>query len=466
MELEKLRIPEEKQSPRTPWALAFFLFFVFGGIGFGLGRFWPSIFPPSGTIVTTAVALPSQGGTVKSFTAGGWIEAAIPQYPIFISSRIPERIESVFVTEGAIVHPGELLVKLYDKDMISRLAALNAKRDSTEKQLKLVKAGFRKEDIDAAAANVEQMTLQIDSMLAKIEQAKEQLRIAQANYERVKDLPDSTISAQEKDNLLSVFRQAETNLNSNVADLNKAKASLRVAQAELAKMQAGSRIEEIEHAEALLKEFDSEIEIAKRNVEYCSLKAPDLGHDLRVLKIYERVGSWIDLKDNSAVLSLYDPEDIQVRVDVTQGNIRKVSVGAEAIVVTDADRTRSYRAKVLRIEPQAELAKNTITVKVKIEKPDLLLFPEMTAQITFMAPDAKPDEKTSGVSIPEASVRKNADGQFVLIVEDGKAVAKRITVVGKIGDSAVIVEGIPSGARVIVTSPEGLKEGEPVTEQQ
>jgi HlyD family secretion protein len=292
----------------------------------------------------------------RSFTAGGWIEVASPAWPIVVTCRISERLESLSVREGQTVEPGKVIATMYDKDIRSRLDLARAELKLAQKKLEKFRAGFRKEDIAAAKA--------------KAEEAAEKLRIARSVYEASKSLDAGAISREALDKDLSAYKQAE--------------AAYAAAAAELNKYRAGYRVEEIAMAQAEMENARSKVALAERELDYCTITAPDTGSKLRVFRVLHHVGQWIDASKQPDLVWLYDPGQMQARVDVRQPDIMSVTVGQDVEVVTEANPEKRYRGTVLRIDPLAELAKNTVTVRVKIDDPDDLLFPEMVAQITFL----------------------------------------------------------------------------------
>ena len=86
---------------------------------------------------------------------------------------------------------------------------------------------------------------------------------------------------------------------------------------------------------------------------------------LQRAEVLHKVGDWIPEKIEHEILSLYDPENVQARVDVTQSHIGKVQVGGRVLIRTEADTKRQYNGTVLRAEPLADLAKNVILLGVQ-----------------------------------------------------------------------------------------------------
>ncbi|MHC4200725.1 MAG: efflux RND transporter periplasmic adaptor subunit [Planctomycetota bacterium] len=433
MDLERLRIPEKAETPgRARWALP-----AVGAacllVGLVAGRLLAPGGPREIESGRTAVVTADTGGSARSFTAGGWIEVSTPRYPVFVTSRVSERLDEILVKEGDVVGPGRVVARMYDADLRTRLALAGAKRELARQTFEKLKAGYRKEDVLATEA--------------KMAAAAEELRIAKANYERSRNLAPGAISAQELDEELS--------------RLNEARAEHERAGAELAKMRAGNRREDVAIAEAKLRQAAAETELAERSLSYATVRAPEAGKPLRVLEVRRHVGDWVDIGKAAEILSLYDPDEMQVRVDVNQKNIKSVTVGGKVVVTTEADRARRYSGAVLRIEPLAVLAKNTITVRIGIDDPDEYLFPEMTAQIMFLAPESPAGGRSQGLLVPRGAVMKDALGSYVLVEEGGARERRGIEVLGSRGQVVIVKGDLSSGQRVVVSGAPGAAGGGP-----
>ena len=319
----------------------------------------------------------------------------------------------------------------------ARLALATAEVDAQERSLQKLQAGYRKEDIQVASA--------------RLDEAAEIERIAKANYERSKSLPDGAISAEALDNDLSKFKKASA-----------VSAQLR---AELAKMKAGYRTEDILVAKANLTAANSRVELTQRELNYCTIAAPQSQRPLRVLKVLHRIGEWINASKAPELISVYDPTQMQARIDVTQSSIKSIVVGMPAIVVTEANPERRYSATVLRAEPLAELAKNTVTVRVKINDPDELLFPEMVARITFLSqkPTTAPVDKT--IMIPTTALLLDNGKQYVFLMEAARVRRQNVTGDGEVGSQTRIIGGLQPGQRVIISRLASLRPGMTVQEK-
>ncbi len=382
MDLKRLRINEsanpEATSIRTRCLIAGIVGLVVGiVIGLALG----SAGGGKTISVDTSVVGSSSAGSAKIFTAGGWIEAATPQYPIILSTRISQRLDKLSVGHGDTVKSGQAICQLYDGDARAQLALAEARGA----------------------------------------EADEQLRIAEANYNRSKSLREGILSREELDKELST--------------MNAARKSAAAVEASL--------------------------DLARKQLSYCTVSVPDNMPPLRVLDIMHKPGDWISPEKGAGLVSLYDPKDIHMRVDVPQTGMKSVSIGQQVTVTTEAQSNVKYTGQVFRIDPLAELSKNTITVRIKIDNPDLMLFPEMVAHATFLA-QATAKTDSPGATVSVSALLGDDNDRYVYIYRNNRAVRQDVTVTKIEGSRAHISKGLKSGQKIIVSNLDELSDGQKV----
>jgi len=260
-----------------------------------------------------------------------------------------------------------------------------------------------------------------DAAAAQAAGAAERLRIAGANRERAANLPAGALSVEERDELAAAWSTAASAHDAALAALD----------------------------------------LASNELAYCTITAPPAPDGLKVLAVHHAPGEWIAVDRNPTVVSLYAPSNMQMRVDVPQAKIRLVQPGNPVAVRTEAHPSREYRGTVLRVEPLAEAAKNTITVRLRIDNPDEMLFPEMVAHATFLSGRAaagRPGE----FALPLKAVRRDGEGAYVLLVEDGRARRRPVTLRQTTDSAAVVGGGLSAGQRVITSHADGLPDGREV----
>src|SRR5262249_36019904 len=122
----------------------------------------------------------------------------------------------------------------------------------------------------------------------------------------------------------------------------------------------------------------------------------------RVLSLIARPGMRLtglnpgSLHDSSTLLTLYDPQQLQVRVDVRLDDVARVQPGQKGKVEAAALPGRPPDGAVLLAASQTDIQKNPVPVKVAISAPPATLKPEMLSQVTFLAPAQSDQPKPGG----------------------------------------------------------------------
>jgi RND family efflux transporter MFP subunit len=90
---------------------------------------------------------------------------------------------------------------------------------------------------------------------------------------------------------------------------------------------------------------------------------------------------------STALLSLADPKDLQVEIDVNESDLAKITMGQRCRVSPEAYPDKIYGGRVAEIAPEANRQKGTLQIKVQIENPDQFLTPELNAKVEFLKPE-------------------------------------------------------------------------------
>jgi HlyD family secretion protein len=435
--LDDLRIEEPARSSGGRW-LGLVVVAILVLAAFAAGWFLRS--PGSGGIlggsaavrverVRAAGASATSSGVLRE---GGWIE--VPSYhPIVVSALVAGRVEDLLVLEGATVKEGDVIARLYARDYRDALRKAEAAVSEARAALDLLLAGYRVEDVEKARADAARLA--------------EETALAEKVVARTRGLvPSGAASAEE--------------LERDEAALEVARAKLAAAKQELARFVAGYRKEDVAKARATLARTEAERDLAKARLSYCEVRSPASGI---VLERHVTPGTWL-ASGNPRIVSLYDPRDLQVRVDVRQENAGRVRVGQRVDVKTQAEPDVAYRGTVIRVEPLADFKKNTIQAKVKIEDPSPALHPEMICRVEFYrdegATPARPEDRVLTVSV--SAVVRDDGRSYVYRIIDGRAVRTEVRTGEERGDRVTIESGLSAGDVVVVEPSPGLEDGDAV----
>jgi HlyD family secretion protein len=292
------------------------------------------------------------------FQASGWIEP--DPLPIKATALTDGIVDEVHVLEGELVEKGDLLATLIGID--TRL-----ERDAMAAELADMKASF-----DAHCAGT-QIAMQ------RMELEKAHLAIAEADAEEAAD----------KLRRYDRMREGAITQDERLAVRLDHSRALSQVEAENAKI-AGIAEEltqiayEIVALQAKIKGAEIALEKADLAHSRTRITAPTAG---RVLALKAAPGQkkmvGMDDPDSATIAILYDPAHLQVRVDVPLADASGLSVGQRAKIRCNLLPDEVFEGEVTRIEGSADLQRNTLQAKVRIENPSEKLRPEMLSRVEF-----------------------------------------------------------------------------------
>jgi len=134
----------------------------------------------------------------------------------------------------------------------------------------------------------------------------------------------------------------------------------------------------VDAMDAGTKAAEAALAMARLTLERTSVRAPADG----VVMARRAVpGGAVGMADAMPLFELYDPVHLQVRADVPLAEVGSVGAGDRAEVRVDAFPDRTMRGEVTRFVHQADVAKNTVQVKVRLDDPVPGLKPDMLARV-------------------------------------------------------------------------------------
>ncbi len=376
--------------------------------------------------------------------APGWIEPA--PYAVSVPALAEGVVKEVLVLEGERVEAGQVIARLIDDD--ARLL------------LRAAEATVAERDTDVARAR---------AALATVESQVEVERTAAA------ELRDEVTRKRE---LVPVgglsegtFRRMEIRLGGLEAKVTTAEKMVSEARAALAQAEAA-------HAAAHVLRDEAALRLARMEV-----LSPVAGV---VLARLVEPGSRISMSGKGgdagpsgammgAVLRVYDPAKLQVRVDVPLADAAKVNVGTRATVSTEALADQTFSGVVSRVVHEANIQRNTVQFKVAIDEPSPILKPEMLTRVKLHAPATaaqRPGTSAGGgagsnhgdrgnmtLLVPTAAVTTTGEGNgqvWVVDISGGSSVARRrdiSTAPSADEEFVVVTSGLRLTDRVILDPP-------------
>jgi HlyD family secretion protein len=155
-----------------------------------------------------------------------------------------------------------------------------------------------------------------------------------------------------------------------------------------------------------------------------------------------------------------DLNHLQVELDISQNDFPKIDGEQKGTVTTDAYPDRKYEGVIEQISPEADRAKATVQVKVKVLKPDDYLRPDMNATVAFYNDvPQQPAVKTKRVVVIPPNAVHNGS---VFVVVNNRARKRSVTTAGTSSKGVLVESGLIGGEDLIVSGPADLKDGQRV----
>ncbi|MBM4051245.1 MAG: efflux RND transporter periplasmic adaptor subunit [Planctomycetes bacterium] len=200
-------------------------------------------------------------------------------------------------------------------------------------------------------------------------------------------------------------------------------------------------------------------ERAVLDVERCSVVSPVDGVIFeRRVEPGERIGG--DMENEGAMFAIFDPAMVQVRCDVPLADAGSVLPGQLAEVTVDAFKGRTFHGTVLVGGFRADIAKNTLQVKIGLDDADGLLRPDTLTRVRIMVPGSNAASVRTQVVVPADWVVRDGTRATVLVMDAG--VLRRIDLGEAIdtGDGWLVGgDGIRPGEVLVHPSHASLPDG-------
>ena len=267
------------------------------------------------------------------------------------------KIDELKVLEGEWVREGQVIALLHDRHV--KQAAVEVARQEVELakvNLAIVEAGAKAGDIEARQAIVNRLTAQsnreTESQLAIWQLRQAELANAAAEFSRYQQLAqDGAISQSELDRRSLILATAQQRVKEAEANYNRTKDTLqKEIQEAIASLASIKQVRplDIRQAETELNKAIAELQQAKQDLALTSVKAPI---DSKVLSIHAYPGEIVSPEEG--VVELGQTNRMTVVAEVYESDIEQVEVGQQATITSEGGAfSGELQGRVTYIRPQ------------------------------------------------------------------------------------------------------------------
>ncbi|MBS9478318.1 efflux RND transporter periplasmic adaptor subunit [Ancylobacter radicis] len=162
-------------------------------------------------------------------------------------------------------------------------------------------------------------------------------------------------------------------------------------------------------------------------------------------------GAYIAVGTELVNLEKIDLLKVDFKVPETQ--LGRVAVDQSVDVMIDALPGRSFTGTVYAMDPLIDVNGRALSVRARLPNADLSLRPGLFVRVVLKGKDVR-----SAVFVPESAIVPRGQERLVWIVEDGKAVQKKVTLGARIAGEVEVVSGLQPGATVVTAGQGRLRE--------
>jgi HlyD family secretion protein len=253
-----------------------------------------------------------------------YITGIVETTEIDVASKIPGRIDSVFVSEGDQVVKGQALATLESKEVNAKVEQARGAMMAAQARMTMAKNGARSEEREAVEK--------------QYNAAQHQFELADKTFGRIQQVyKDSVISIQEKDQVEFQFKAA--------------KEQMEAAHAKFQMVMKGARYEDIEAAEGLFHQATNAVNEALAYQEETRLIAPING------EVFKRVSDPGEIIGSGyPIFTLIDPKDTWVVIQLREDKMAKFKKDMVVSGTVPGLGNAEYKFKITYIAAMADFA--------------------------------------------------------------------------------------------------------------
>ena len=300
-----------------------------------------------------------------------------------VGSQVQGRLQKLLVREGDVVKKGELLAVIQPQELQADRSFYASSEQATAEQVAQARADLAfqrsqtREQIRQGQANLAMTE-------AQVKQAQADLEFARLSFERAKALREGNISSQQDyDQARTTYASAQARVASFQQQVQASQAALALAQSNADQVKARSAA--LAASEKQLAAAGAQTAKADVLLGYTEIHAPIDGVvDVRAALEGEVV------TPAQAVLTLVNPDDLWVRVDIEESYIDRIHLGDTLTVRLPFGATREgtvfFRGVDADYATQRDVSRTkrdikTFEVRLRCDNRDRALALGMTAYV-------------------------------------------------------------------------------------
>ncbi len=354
-----------------------------------------------------------------------------------VAPKAAGKVVNVAVNIGQFVAQGTEVAKLDDRDARLQLASAVAGVKQAQAAVRQAEARL---GLEPSAEFKASSIPEVRAANAAYEQAKAELRQAEVNEKRYRDLVETG------DVAMMTYEQYRTARDTARARANSAREQLE-AQVNTARQSNAA----IKSAQASVEAAQTQVGTAQQALADTIIRAPFSGF---VSDRPTAVGEFVT--SASVIITLLRTNPMKLQMQVAEADVPAVALGRGVSLQLDAYPDRRFSGTVTAINPSVDPSSRAATVEASIENPENALRSGMfvTARITKAGGG-------TGIFIPKSAIYFYPATQSyrAFVIVDGVAKLHDVQLGPEEGDYQQILSGVEADETVATSSLDQLYEG-------
>jgi len=254
--------------------------------------------------------------------------------------------------------------------------------------------------------------------------------------------------------------QALVRLDASVAraELQQARANLVLAQAKFERaidLQGKGFVssQARDEAENNLKVAQATVALAEAKLAKTEIVAPFSG----VLGLRSAsVGDYV--KEGQDIVNLEAIDPLKVDFRVPEVYFKKLRVGQSLQIALDAFPGQAFAGRIYAINPAIDAAGRAVVLRATVQNLDGRLRPGGFARVRLLL-----DEQADALTIPEQALVPSGEDQYVFRVADGKAQKIKVETGQRREGKVEVIRGLADSETVVIAGQMKLRDGAPVS---
>jgi len=249
-------------------------------------------------------------------------------------------------------------------------------------------------------------------------------------------------------------------------DQSSARSMLEAAEATLKQAQdAYDRLKSIHNKGSLpeiqmvdietkLQQAQSSYNLAKKNLDNCTLYAPADGV---IGKKVAEAGEYFIT--GTSILTILDISSVKARFSVPENEISDISPDCKSEITVAALRNKKFNGKKIEKSVVANSISHTYPAYIIISNPEKNLLPGMVCRV-----ELTPSDKPEGIVVPIGIIQTTTEGKkFIWTEKEGLAKRTYVSTGMTRGKGVEILSGLSTGDRIVTQGYQKISEDEKIT---